>query len=86
MAGCSKRDTRLPPVSIHRRFKVLVEDALDDLVGDGIRVVAHPHATRPVGAVARESAEGRTLLAVGPEGCWTEFELALLALVHESMR
>lgn len=105
------RDTRLPRVSIHRRFKVLVEDAIDDLFGNGLRVVAHPDATRPAGAVVRERADGRVLLAIGPEGGWTEFELALLdahgftaagmgprtlrtdtaclallALVHESMR
>lgn len=105
------RDTRLPRVTIHRRFKVLIEDTLDDLFGDGLRVVAHPHATRPAGVVVRERADGRVLLAIGPEGGWTEFELALLgahgftaagmgprtlrtdtaclallALVHESMR
>jgi RsmE family RNA methyltransferase len=35
------RDTRLPVVSIHKRFKVLVEDDLDALFPFGRRVVAH---------------------------------------------
>src|SRR6187401_1319678 len=30
-------DTRLPSVSIYRQFKVLVEDHLDTLFGDGLR-------------------------------------------------
>ena len=42
------RDTRLPKVSVHRHFKVLVEDALDGLFGRGLRLVADPLATRRV--------------------------------------
>ena len=40
------------------------------------RVVAHPYAA-PGGAVA--AAEGRLLLAVGPEGGWDDGEVAALA-------
>ncbi len=72
------RDTRLPIVSIHRQFKVLVEDALDRLFDRGVRLVADPAASRTAGAVARESDEERLLLAVGPEGGWNAFELSLL--------
>ena len=72
------RDTRLPAVSIHRQFKVLVEDQLDALFGPGLRVVADPAATRPLGEVVRESGEERLLLAIGPEGGWNAFELGLL--------
>src|SRR5688572_20402415 len=72
------RDTRLPTVSIHRRFKVLVEDELDGLFGRGLRLVADPTATRQAGAVVRESVEERALLAIGPEGGWNEFEVQLL--------
>jgi RsmE family RNA methyltransferase len=71
-------DTRLPTVSIHRRFKVLVEDQLDDLFDRGLRLVADPAATRLAGAVVRESVEERVLLAVGPEGGWSDFEVHLL--------
>lgn len=72
------RDTRLPTVSIHRRFKVLVEDQLDGLSGRGLRLLADPAATEPTGAVVRESVEERVLLAVGPEGGWNDFEMHLL--------
>ena len=72
------RDTRLPTVSIHRRFKVLVEDELDALFGRGLRVVADPAATKRAVAVVQESVEERVLLAVGPEGGWTDFEVQLL--------
>ena len=72
------RDTRLPTVAIHRRFKVLIEDELDGLFGRGLRLVADPAATRRAGAVVRESVEERVLLAVGPEGGWNDFEVQLL--------
>jgi RsmE family RNA methyltransferase len=72
------RDTRLPGVSIHRRFKVLVEDDLDGLSGGGLRLVADPAATRPASAVVRAPGDRRVLLAIGPEGGWNEFEITLL--------
>jgi 16S rRNA (uracil1498-N3)-methyltransferase len=72
------RDTRLPCVSIHRRFRVLVEDELDGLSPGGVRLVGHPSALgRPATAIASHSGE-RVLLAAGPEGGWNEFELRLL--------
>ncbi len=105
------RDTRLPVVTIHRRLKVLVEDDLDRLCPNVVRLVADPGAATTfatalgdgvsaaamVGAgesaryppVASEAPDTvavaepkgdvpRALLAVGPEGGWTEFELRLL--------
>lgn len=71
------RDTRLPRVSIHRRFKPLIEDELDELAGQGNRLVAHPGAERTVAAAA-EGGHARVTLAVGPEGGWNDYELALL--------
>ena len=73
------RDTRLPIVSIHRQFKVLVEDHLDLLFANGLRIVADPAAVNPLSATIRDHAGERLLLAIGPEGGWTEFELKLLA-------
>jgi RsmE family RNA methyltransferase len=79
------RDTRLPLVSIHRRLKVLVEDDLDGLCASGVRLVAHPGSTLTFRtALGRDPAcvpggQARALLAVGPEGGWTDFELRLLA-------
>lgn len=76
------RDTRLPMVSIHRQFKVLVEDDLDGLSGGGRRLVADPAATARVSDAVRaglgEDADARVLLAIGPEGGWNAFELRLL--------
>jgi 16S rRNA (uracil1498-N3)-methyltransferase len=72
------RDSRLPLVTIHRRFKVLVEDELDGLFPAGLRAVADPSAAKPLADVVRGGADGRLLLAIGPEGGWNAFELGLL--------
>jgi RsmE family RNA methyltransferase len=73
------RDTWLPDVSIHRQFKVLVEDELDRLFAAGLRLVASPVAASPTGATIRQSSGERVLIAIGPEGGWNEFEMAFLA-------
>jgi RsmE family RNA methyltransferase len=73
------RDTRMPLVSIHRRFRILVEDHLNGLVGAAVRIVADPSAAASPIDVVRRSDEERTLLAIGPEGGWNTFELELLA-------
>ena len=76
------RDTRLPQVTVHRRFRVLVEDELGGLIGNATRVVADHRAEMPLRAIQSPADAGRhlprTLLAVGPEGGWNDFELALL--------
>ena len=72
------KDTRLPQVSIHKQLKVLVEDELDRLFVGGVRIVADPASTTPLRSLARRHADERLLLAVGPEGGWNAFELALL--------
>ncbi len=72
------RDTRLPRVSIHRQFKVLVEDELDRLFPAGLRLVADPAASTSAASVARQHTGERVLLAVGPEGGWNAFETTLL--------
>jgi 16S rRNA (uracil1498-N3)-methyltransferase len=73
------RDTRLPIVSIHRQLKVLVEDDLDALTGEGLRILGDPAAAASVGVVMREHAADRVLLAVGAEGGWSDYELGLLS-------
>lgn len=72
------RDTRVPRVSIRRQLKVMVEDELNALFPRGLRVAAHPGAGTSLTAAAREHAGERVLLAIGPEGGWTAFELNLL--------
>jgi RsmE family RNA methyltransferase len=72
------RDTRLPQVSIHRQFRVLIEDELDGIAGTAHRLVADPGGTASVGARVAGRSSARVLLAVGPEGGWNRFELDLL--------
>jgi 16S rRNA (uracil1498-N3)-methyltransferase len=72
------RDTRLPQVSIHKQFKVLIEDRLDRLFDRGLRLVADPRRETPLTEVVRQHAGERVLLAIGPEGGWNDFELNLL--------
>ena len=73
------QDTRLPHVSIHRRFRPLVEDELDALSSADLRLVAHPSTKAAAIGGAWPPAAARVLLAVGPEGGWDDFELRLLS-------
>jgi len=72
-------DTRLPRVSVHRQFRILVEDELGPAGGGEVRLVAHPGADGSLHATAGAARRRRVLLAVGPEGGWNTFELELLA-------
>ena len=72
------RDTRLPIVSVHRQFRVLVEDQLDQLSDASVRLVADPRGSASVTAAVGRQPASRVLLAIGPEGGWNEFELSLL--------
>lgn len=79
------RDTRLPEVTIHRQFRVLIEDQLGVPAVNEIRVRADPGVHDSIRAVvqAREKTDDsvtrpRLLLAIGPEGGWNEFERQLL--------
>jgi RsmE family RNA methyltransferase len=72
------RDTRLPAVSIHRRLKVLVEDELGEPGDQAARLLADPTARNSVRSAVETSRAERCLLAVGPEGGWTDFEREML--------
>ena len=63
----------------HRQFRVLVEDHLDGLFGDGIRLVADPSGATSIASALSDHHNRRVLLAIGPEGGWNDFELSLLA-------
>jgi 16S rRNA (uracil1498-N3)-methyltransferase len=70
-------DTRLPRLELHRKFKPFVEDVLP-VIGNnyGIRLLAHPYGESTL-AEALSGEQGRILLAVGPEGGWVDFEVAM---------
>jgi RsmE family RNA methyltransferase len=73
------RDTWLPVVSVHKQFRVLIEDDLPALFPDGLRLVAHPGRGSTDESLRTAGVNQRVLLAVGPEGGWNEFELRLFA-------
>lgn len=75
-------NTHLPRVSIERRFRPYIEDRLDAEFPDSLRLVAHPEGRATCGSLRATC--GSPLLAVGPEGGWTSFEIELLEQHHFS--
>ncbi len=70
------KDTYLPQVSIHERFRPFVEDFVPTVAKAYSRMLlAHPKAGVSLKQAAGNEAGGRTLLAVGPEGGWVDFEI-----------
>jgi RsmE family RNA methyltransferase len=70
------KDTILPQVSIHERFRPFVEDFIPTIAKTYSRkLVAHPEAGEGLKQAAGTKMTGRTLLAVGPEGGWVDFEI-----------
>lgn len=77
------RCTHLPEVLVRRRFKPFIEDELDALFPDSLRLLADPSGAelgRQGGSP--HSTARRTLLAIGPEGGWTPYELEQLQAHH----
>jgi RsmE family RNA methyltransferase len=75
LAGAAQaRDTRLPAVTLRRRFRPFAEDELPALCAGRQALVAHPGATLPCPA----SPAGPLLLAIGPEAGFNSFEVGLL--------
>lgn len=65
------RDTLLPQVSLHQRFKPFVEDTLPELSSNSRKLVAHPG---PYSECPRGLQEQVTL-AIGPEGGFVDYEI-----------
>ena len=71
-------DTIIPAVEVHRRLKPLVEDVLPRRYAEGRRLVAHPpRAGAPAAAPKAPAAKGTGIVAVGPEGGWSDYELRM---------
>lgn len=68
-------DTWMPELFIYRQFKPFVEDVLPQLPGRGI--IAHPQTEAQLAEVfVPPSADCPLLLAIGPEGGWSDYEVA----------
>lgn len=70
-------DTRMPEIHIYKQFKVMVHDGLPELFGGERRILAHPGGGCGLGDLAFNEGE-RALLAIGPEGGWTDYEIERL--------
>ena len=65
------RDTVLPEVNCHRRFKPFAEDLLPSLTAGKQALVAHPGDHPP----CPRQVNGPTLVAIGPEGGFIPYEV-----------
>ncbi len=72
-------DTLVPEISIHNRFRPFVEDLLPSLISECPgRLVAHPGPFHLLPEVVELPLRGKTILAIGPEGGWVDFEVEKL--------
>lgn len=70
------KDTRLPQVGIYKGFRSFTEDFLPGITADYNRMlIAHPEGGMNLKQIGDGELKGRTLLAVGPEGGWIDFEI-----------
>jgi len=70
------KDTSLPLVSIHERFKPFLEDFVPTIADSYSKMlVADPGADIKMQHLGDFEYGGRVLLAVGPEGGWVDFEI-----------
>jgi RsmE family RNA methyltransferase len=72
------QDTQIPEVTIRKQLKILVEDELDILFPYGGRLLADPSAQNRIRDLIFDDPGMRVLVAVGPEGGWTDYERDLL--------
>ena len=68
----------LPPLETRRNFRKFVKEELDTLWPEAKRIVAHPYDGNRTIEQPERSNNRAILLAVGPEGGWTDEEVTLL--------
>nr|WP_276584059.1 16S rRNA (uracil(1498)-N(3))-methyltransferase [Pseudomonas sp. RIT-PI-AD] len=69
------RDTRVPEVSLEKRFKPFVEDRLPGLAAGSLGLLGHPGDYPP----CPRAVDGPVTLAIGPEGGWIPYEVDKLS-------
>ncbi len=72
------KDTRLPRVEIHRQLKPFIEDELQKISSNSTKIIADPSGEKRVSKIISQKTDQRVLLAIGPEGGWTPYEIDLL--------
>jgi len=70
------RCTHRPEVLVRQRFKPFVEDELDGLFPSHLKLLADPSGEKRISGFKLDAE--RVLLAIGPEGGWTPYELEML--------
>ena len=71
--------TAVPTIETFKSFRHFVERKLDaQFEGQDVRIVAHPYGARGARAVPAGPVSKVPVLAVGPEGGWTDEEVGLL--------
>lgn len=70
----------LPTLETRRNFRKFVKEELDVLFPASTRIVAHPYGAASSRTIVQseQSNKSTLLLAIGPEGGWTDDEVALL--------
>lgn len=73
-------DTIAPRITLQKRFKPFVEDTLTSLVSNQA-IVAHPYAEQSFSEFRQldTTLELPSLVCIGSEGGWIDYEIALLA-------
>ena len=68
----------VPEIEMRRGFRKFLREELDTMFSASSRIVAHPYGANEECKMENGNCRGRLLLAIGPEGGWTDEEVALL--------
>ena len=71
----------LPTIELRRNFRKFIREELDQMLPSPKRIVAHPYEAKDVRPETGDLTQSNTsslTLAIGPEGGWTDEEVALL--------